>query len=569
MSRPQALRHKVQSKQQELAAAQNDLELTVAKEGKHRKELGTLAASLKTSEAALAKLEEKNKRALAEVEELQRSCDAIEDKIFAPFSKSLGVASVRDYEDQMLRQAKEQEAHLQQLKAHQAKLRSQLQFEHTKDLPSVVRKLKDSVANDAKALEKMAEKAAKAEKSREALASEASAVEAEVAQTKAGAEEKQAELKALKKTHRSTSDEIAKAKAKVAQLQAELEQARSSRQRIFARARMEECCLPLLDDETAPDAGGKKRKRASGGGAAGASSAAHELLASESFSPSGLVGTGTLEGVETGADGSQHPTGESSEELVRIDFTALDDEDRSGDSQRVESDIAKEIDAALREQGAMAPNMKAIEQFDEVQARLHSMEGEWDVARTTAKSVANQFLAVHAQRTQRFLACWEVISAAIDTIYADLTRTDSGLVGTAYLSLEDQTDPFLHGVKYNTMPPGKRFRDMDQLSGGERTVAAIALLMAIHKFRPSPFFVMDEVDAALDNVNVTRVAKYIRQLALEKQAQFIVISLKDNFYEKAYGLVGVYRDRAIECSRTVTLDLEKVMAEPDDDEDDE
>lgn len=86
------------------------------------------------------------------------------------------------------------------------------------------------------------------------------------------------------------------------------------------------------------------------------------------------------------------------------------------------------------------------------------------------------------------------------------------------------------------MPPAKRFRDMDQvraasasravhplaltahetlaqLSGGERTVAALALLFAIHKFRPSPFFVMDEVDAALDNVNVTRVADYIRMRA--------------------------------------------------------
>jgi structural maintenance of chromosome 1 len=82
------------------------------------------------------------------------------------------------------------------------------------------------------------------------------------------------------------------------------------------------------------------------------------------------------------------------------------------------------------------------------------------------------------------------------------------LGGTAYLSLEDPTEPYLHGIKYNAMPPAKRFRDMDQLSGGERTVAALALIFAIHKHRPTPFFVMDEIDAALDNVNVTRVAEY-------------------------------------------------------------
>ena len=61
------------------------------------------------------------------------------------------------------------------------------------------------------------------------------------------------------------------------------------------------------------------------------------------------------------------------------------------------------------------------------------------------------------------------------------------------------------GIRYTAIPPTKRFRDMDQLSGGEQTVAALALLFAIHSFRPSPFFVLDEVDAALDNVNVSKV----------------------------------------------------------------
>ena len=75
------------------------------------------------------------------------------------------------------------------------------------------------------------------------------------------------------------------------------------------------------------------------------------------------------------------------------------------------------------------------------------------------------------------------------------------------------------------MPPLKRFRDMDQLSGGEKTMAALALLFAIHTFQPAPFFVLDEVDAALDSHNVAQVSQYIREHASE-QFQFIVISLK-------------------------------------------
>jgi structural maintenance of chromosome 1 len=75
------------------------------------------------------------------------------------------------------------------------------------------------------------------------------------------------------------------------------------------------------------------------------------------------------------------------------------------------------------------------------------------------------------------------------------------------------------------MPPMKRFRDMEQLSGGEKTMAALALLFAIHTYQPSPFFVLDEVDAALDNTNVGRIADYIRTNS-SPTFQFIVISLK-------------------------------------------
>ena len=134
------------------------------------------------------------------------------------------------------------------------------------------------------------------------------------------------------------------------------------------------------------------------------------------------------------------------------------------------------------------------------------------------------------------------------------------LGGQAYLSLEDSDEPYLDGVKYHAMPPMKRFRDMEQLSGGEKTVAALALLFAIHSFRPAPFFILDEVDAALDNTNVSKVAQYINRQATLKgkgKTQFIVISLKSTFYEKAQSLIGICRDRATASSRVLTMMLDK------------
>ena len=82
---------------------------------------------------------------------------------------------------------------------------------------------------------------------------------------------------------------------------------------------------------------------------------------------------------------------------------------------------------------------------------------------------------------------------------------------------------------------------------------------------------MDEIDAALDNVNVTRVADFIRERAEDGHHQFVVISLKDTFYSFANGLVGIYRDRREEASACATIDLEKLTVEdvPEEAEDDE
>lgn len=104
------------------------------------------------------------------------------------------------------------------------------------------------------------------------------------------------------------------------------------------------------------------------------------------------------------------------------------------------------------------------------------------------------------------------MSGCIDQIYKDLTKSKTFPTGgVGFLSLEDNEvsqytarggggheliryqEPYLSGVKYNVMPPGKRFVEMEQLSGGEKTMAALALLFAIHSFHPAPFFVLDEV----------------------------------------------------------------------------
>ena len=86
-------------------------------------------------------------------------------------------------------------------------------------------------------------------------------------------------------------------------------------------------------------------------------------------------------------------------------------------------------------------------------------------------------------RRDLFMDCYQHVSEALRVIYKDLTRSSKHPVGgQAYLSLENNEEPYLSGIKYNAMPPMKRFRDMEQLSGGEKTVASLALLFAIHRY---------------------------------------------------------------------------------------
>jgi len=194
--------------------------------------------------------------------------------------------------------------------------------------------------------------------------------------------------------------------------------------------------------------------------------------------------------------------------------------------------------------------------LDEVEGHLKTSNADFEKARGDYQQANASFGNVKSERSKLFQTAFKHIADKIDQIYKDLTRTKAfPMGGVAYLTQEDGEEPYLAGLKYHAMPPSKRFREMESLSGGEKTVAALALLLAIHSFQPAPFFVLDEVDAALDNVNVLKVANYIKRHATA-DFQFIVISLKNTMYNKAEALVGVYRDQAVNSSKTLTLKLD-------------
>ncbi|XP_044721938.1 SMC proteins flexible hinge domain-containing protein [Hirsutella rhossiliensis] len=244
---------------------------------------------------------------------------------------------------------------------------------------------------------------------------------------------------------------------------------------------------------------------------------------------------------------------------IEIDFDDLDGElKEQSDDPSVEDNLTQKIAALSSELEKLNPNMRAMERLESVETRLKQTDQEYEDSKAAAQAAKEAFNGVKQKRYDLFNKAFGHIQEQISHVYKDLTRSEAyPLGGQAYLDIEEDTDmPYLSGIKYHAMPPLKRFRDMEHLSGGEKTMAALALLFAIHSYQPSPFFVLDEVDAALDNANVDKIKKYIREHA-GPGMQFIVISLKTGLFQDSESLVGVYRDQEVNSSRTLTLDLRK------------
>lgn len=241
---------------------------------------------------------------------------------------------------------------------------------------------------------------------------------------------------------------------------------------------------------------------------------------------------------------------------IVIDYDGLEQRFKDDDDEATEELLSLEIKQLNSNLDQMTINTRAQERLEYSKEKLDEVAREFDIARQEAKIAREEYDKVKTKRKELFLKAFQHISGVIDSIYKELTKTKTfPLGGTAYLSLTDETEPYLGGLNYVVMPPMKRFTAMAALSGGEKTMAALALLFAIHSYHPSPFFVLDEVDAALDNANVSNIAKYIKHHA-GPGFQFIVISLKNGLFEHSQSLVGIYRDQDVNSSRALMMDLQ-------------
>ena len=477
----------------------------------------------------------------AAVDAIDAKVHAVEDEVYASFSESVGVENIREYEAHNLatlqRSAEERAKFTQQ----RAKLTEQLNFERSRDVAGPKRRAEADIAKNESELARLTEAAEKARAATEKAKAALEGWERDAAAARAEAAAVDAEVRDLRERHSALSAEGAKTQRVIANKTAAAEALREQRADIIAASRMERLKLPRAegdDDE------------------------ALALPAPESAGDGDVMETDDAEDAERGSSAWRE-----SASRAKLDYDGLPQRlkqaPRPSDRERLDDELRAETEAKAAALARLEPNMKAIDQYESVKERERAQAEDLETARRRTKESQETFDSLKNERTSTFLAAFEHIAAAIDRVYKELTQSESHpLGGTTYLSLESPEEPYNHGVKFTAMPPTKRFRDMEQLSGGEKTMAALALLFAIHSYRSSPFFVLDEVDAALDKTNVEKMAAFIKNrshgtgAASEGHAcQSIVISLKDYFFDKADSLVGVSRDVQGACSTVLTFDL--------------
>ena len=206
------------------------------------------------------------------------------------------------------------------------------------------------------------------------------------------------------------------------------------------------------------------------------------------------------------------------------------------------------LKAKIRAMGSI--NVNAVEEYREVKERYDFLTAQVDDLQKTRRSLDSTIAKLENEMKDSFVSTFQKINESFAQVFAELFGG-----GTARIELQDPEAPLECGIDIVLKLPGKSVRSISLLSGGEQSFAAIALYLALQNVNPAPFCIFDEIESALDDVNLTKFAEYIR--AHSERTQYIVITHRRGTMERADTLYGVtMRQKGI--SEYIRLDLAKL-----------
>jgi len=204
-----------------------------------------------------------------------------------------------------------------------------------------------------------------------------------------------------------------------------------------------------------------------------------------------------------------------------------------GSPELAPPDIEKIVDELRRQLDNMGPvNLDAVHEYDELEERYKFLEAQNNDLTNSRRELLDVIAQINSTTRKLFAETFDQVRANFREMFAELFGG-----GRADLSLMDENDPLNCGIEITAKPPGKQLQTISLLSGGERSMVAVALLFAIYMVRPSPFCILDEVDAAMDEGNINRFISVLERFV--EQSQFIIITHNKRTIAKADVLYGV------------------------------
>lgn len=229
-----------------------------------------------------------------------------------------------------------------------------------------------------------------------------------------------------------------------------------------------------------------------------------------------------LEGLQASARGLKTDISDLESEVGEYNPEEIPDHDT------VEERIA-ELGSEME---ALEPvNMLAIDEYDRVEEELGTLTDRKEVLVEEREGITDRIDSYEQQKRETFMDAYRAIDEQFREIFSRLSA------GTGELHLEDEDDPFEGGLTMKAQPADKPIQRLDAMSGGEKSLTALAFIFAIQRFNPAPFYALDEIDAFLDAANADRVGEMVDELAGD--AQFIVVSHRSAMLERSERAIGV------------------------------
>ncbi|MHA1679563.1 MAG: chromosome segregation protein SMC [Promethearchaeota archaeon] len=213
-------------------------------------------------------------------------------------------------------------------------------------------------------------------------------------------------------------------------------------------------------------------------------------------------------------------------------------------------DLSRDIDKFKRQIESMGNvNMMAIEKYNENKERFENLTSRHGILINERESILEFMENIEKQKKTTFMQAYQNIARNFTYIFSQLSPG-----GEAKLELENLEDPFAGGVLIMARPAGKPLNEISLLSGGEKSLTSLSLIFAIQQHCPSPLYILDEIDAALDDANAGRVATLIKNLS--DRSQFIIVTHRDVTMTKVDQILGV--SNVDGCTDVINLNLSQL-----------